>query len=160
MGQLWFVVDMRRSRRRCFSAGRPSGRDIGGGSLVDTFPAICQIGGRALGIIRVAGQRLASQSREAGVLVRVSARSGGYAPTIQLSLAGKTSVCRPTSSGICPRRCASSFLCRIMLAPDPIRMDATCWQLRVNHVKMARRQVSGRAGLPLLRKRVLLTARN
>ena len=31
---------------------------------------------------------------------------------------------------------------------------------RVNHIKMIKRQVFGRAGLPLLRKRVLLTARN
>lgn len=30
---------------------------------------------------------------------------------------------------------------------------------RVNHVKMIKRQMFGRAGLPLLRKRVLLTAR-
>jgi transposase len=29
---------------------------------------------------------------------------------------------------------------------------------RVNHIKMVKRQMSGRAGLPLLRKRVLLTA--
>lgn len=29
---------------------------------------------------------------------------------------------------------------------------------RVNHIKMIKRQMSGRAGLPLLRKRVLLTA--
>jgi transposase len=31
---------------------------------------------------------------------------------------------------------------------------------RVNHIKMIKRQMFGRAGLPLLRKRVLLTARN
>jgi transposase len=31
---------------------------------------------------------------------------------------------------------------------------------RVNHIKMVKRQMFGRAGLPLLRKRVLLTARN
>ena len=31
---------------------------------------------------------------------------------------------------------------------------------RVNHIKMIKRQMSGRAGLPLLRKRVLLTARH
>ncbi len=31
---------------------------------------------------------------------------------------------------------------------------------RVNHIKMIKRQVLGRAGLPLLRKRVLLTARS
>jgi transposase len=31
---------------------------------------------------------------------------------------------------------------------------------RVNHIKMIKRQMSGRAGLPLLRKRVLLTARS
>jgi transposase len=31
---------------------------------------------------------------------------------------------------------------------------------RVNHIKMVERQMFGRAGLPLLRKRVLLTARN
>lgn len=31
---------------------------------------------------------------------------------------------------------------------------------RVNHIKMVRRQMFGRADLPLLRKRVLLTARN
>ena len=30
---------------------------------------------------------------------------------------------------------------------------------RVNHIKMIKRQMFGRAGLPLLRKRVLLTAR-
>jgi transposase len=30
---------------------------------------------------------------------------------------------------------------------------------RVNHIKMVKRQMFGRAGLPLLRKRVLLTAR-
>jgi transposase len=30
----------------------------------------------------------------------------------------------------------------------------------VNHIKMVKRQMFGRAGLPLLRKRVLLTARN
>lgn len=29
---------------------------------------------------------------------------------------------------------------------------------RVNHIKMLKRQMYGRAGLPLLRKRVLLTA--
>jgi transposase len=29
---------------------------------------------------------------------------------------------------------------------------------RVNHIKMLKRQTYGRAGLPLLRKRVLLTA--
>ena len=29
---------------------------------------------------------------------------------------------------------------------------------RVNHIKMIKRQMFGRAGLPLLRKRVLLTA--
>jgi transposase len=29
---------------------------------------------------------------------------------------------------------------------------------RVNHIKMVKRQMFGRAGLPLLRKRVLLTA--
>jgi transposase len=29
---------------------------------------------------------------------------------------------------------------------------------RVNHIKMLKRQMHGRAGLPLLRKRVLLTA--
>ena len=31
---------------------------------------------------------------------------------------------------------------------------------RVNHIKMIKRQMFGRAGLPLLRKRVLLTARS
>lgn len=31
---------------------------------------------------------------------------------------------------------------------------------RVNHIKMIKRQMFGRAGLPLLRKRVLLTAQN
>ena len=31
---------------------------------------------------------------------------------------------------------------------------------RVNHIKMVKRQMFGRAGLPLLRKRVLLTAKN
>ena len=31
---------------------------------------------------------------------------------------------------------------------------------RVNHIKMVKRQMFGRAGLPLLRKRVLLTAQN
>jgi transposase len=31
---------------------------------------------------------------------------------------------------------------------------------RVNHIKMVKRQMFGRAGLPLLRKRVLLTARH
>jgi hypothetical protein len=31
---------------------------------------------------------------------------------------------------------------------------------RVNHIKMVKRQMSGRAGLPLFRKRVLLTAKN
>jgi transposase len=31
---------------------------------------------------------------------------------------------------------------------------------RVNHIKMIKRQMFGRASLPLLRKRVLLTARN
>ena len=31
---------------------------------------------------------------------------------------------------------------------------------RVNHIKMIKRQMFGRAGLPLLRKRVLLTARH
>jgi transposase len=31
---------------------------------------------------------------------------------------------------------------------------------RVNHIKMIKRQMLGRAGLPLLRKRVLLTARS
>jgi hypothetical protein len=31
---------------------------------------------------------------------------------------------------------------------------------RVNHIKMIKRQMFGRAGLPLLRKRVLLTTRN
>lgn len=31
---------------------------------------------------------------------------------------------------------------------------------RVNHIKMIKRQMFGRAGLPLLRKRVLLTAGN
>jgi transposase len=31
---------------------------------------------------------------------------------------------------------------------------------RVNHIKMVKRQMFGRAGLPLLRKRVLLTARS
>ncbi|MFH8573020.1 transposase [Streptomyces sp. NPDC017993] len=40
----------------------------------------------------------------------------------------------------------------------------TCWNSgpvegRVNHVKMIKRQMFGRAKLPLLRKRVLLTAR-
>ena len=30
----------------------------------------------------------------------------------------------------------------------------------VNHIKMIKRQMFGRAGLPLLRKRVLLTARS
>jgi transposase len=30
---------------------------------------------------------------------------------------------------------------------------------RVNHIKMVKRQMFGRAGLPLLRKRVLLTAK-
>jgi hypothetical protein len=30
----------------------------------------------------------------------------------------------------------------------------------VNHIKMIKRQMFGRAGLPLLRKRVLLTAQN
>jgi transposase len=31
---------------------------------------------------------------------------------------------------------------------------------RVNHIKMIKRQMFGRAGLPLLRKRVLLTAKS
>lgn len=31
---------------------------------------------------------------------------------------------------------------------------------RVNHIKMIKRQMFGRAGLPLLRKRVLLTAQS
>jgi transposase len=31
---------------------------------------------------------------------------------------------------------------------------------RVNHIKMIKRRMLGRAGLPLLRKRVLLTARS
>jgi transposase len=31
---------------------------------------------------------------------------------------------------------------------------------RVNHIKMIKRQMFGRAGLPLLRKRVLLTAQH
>ena len=31
---------------------------------------------------------------------------------------------------------------------------------RVNHIKMIKHQMSGRAGLPLLRNRVLLTARS
>lgn len=31
---------------------------------------------------------------------------------------------------------------------------------RVNHIKMIKRQMFGRAGLPLLRKRVLLTAQD
>jgi len=31
---------------------------------------------------------------------------------------------------------------------------------RVNHIKMIKRQMFGRVGLPLLRKRVLLTARS
>jgi transposase len=31
---------------------------------------------------------------------------------------------------------------------------------RVNHIKMVKRQMFGRAGLPLLRKRVLLTAKS
>jgi transposase len=31
---------------------------------------------------------------------------------------------------------------------------------RVNHIKTIKRQMFGRAGLPLLRKRVLLTAKN
>ncbi|MGP4022926.1 ISL3 family transposase [Actinomadura sp. 3N407] len=58
----------------------------------------------------------------------------------------------------------SSFAKGLELDLDAVTAGLTCrWNSgpvegRVNHIKMIKRQMFGRAGLPLLRKRVLLTA--